>query len=177
MLIKKECISVFLKLTLYINTILFEPQKKKNIKRKLSTRKSKTKISKTNPSDRLISQKSLFKARFMKPLHTHGAPLPILVFSSTHVFFHTVSSHASTLRQKIKVTVYVLTAFFGGVFSGTTKFLAIQQEEKIDLGFSGCSGRTSCESANRKCSWYDWCFFNIIRFIKDNISYLKQHGN
>ena len=131
MLIKKECISIFLKLTLYINTILFEPQKKKNIKRKLSTRKSKTKISKTNPSDRLISQKSLFKAHFMKPLHTHGAPLPILVFSSTHVFFHTVSSHASTLRQKLKVTVYVLTAFFGGVFRVQQSSLLFNRKKKL----------------------------------------------
>ena len=62
----------------------------------------------------------------MNSLHTHGAPLPILVFISTHVFFHTVSLHASPLREKIKVTVYVLAAFFGGVFSGTTRFFAIQ---------------------------------------------------
>ena len=62
----------------------------------------------------------------MNPLHTHGAPLLILVFISTHVFFQLVSSRAFTLREKIKVTVYVLTAFFGGVFSGTTRFFAIQ---------------------------------------------------
>ena len=59
--------SIFLRLTLYMKTIFFELHirilyrehiiKKKNIKNILSNRKSKTKISKINPSDRLISQK------------------------------------------------------------------------------------------------------------------------
>ena len=59
--------SIFLRLTLYMKTTFFELHihilyrehiiKKKNIKNILSNRKSKTKISKINPSDRLISQK------------------------------------------------------------------------------------------------------------------------
>ena len=70
---------------------------KKNINNILSNRKSKTKISKINPSNRLISQKMTVQG-FMKPVHTHGAPQPILGFISNNMFFHTVSACASKLR-------------------------------------------------------------------------------
>ena len=128
------------------------------------------------PTEWLV-KKSLFKARFMKPLHTHGAYQPILGFISIRVFFHSVSACGSKLRKRIEIMVYVPASFFGGVFLGTTRFLAIRQEGKINLGFSICCGRTSCVLVNLKCSCYDWCFFNITRFTKDHIWFLKQRGN
>ena len=63
------------------------------------------KISKMNPSDRLISQKSLFEAHFMKPVHVHETLQPILGFISIDVFFHTVSTCASKLCQRMEMMV------------------------------------------------------------------------
>ena len=83
-------------------------------------------MSKINPSDRLSQKKSLFKARFMKPVHAHGAPQPILGFISIDVFFHTVSASDSELREKIEIMISVPASFSGGVFLGTTRFLAIR---------------------------------------------------
>ena len=62
-------------------------------------------MSKINPPDRLSQKKSLFKARFMKPVHAHGAPQPILGFISIDVFFHTVSTCASKLRERMEMMV------------------------------------------------------------------------
>ena len=65
----------------------------------------------------------------MKPLHAHEAPQPILRFISIDVFLHTVSACTSKLREKIEIIVYLPVSFFGGVFLGIVRFLAIQQEE------------------------------------------------
>ena len=117
---------------IFINYIFINLQGTYNLKKEylniLSNRKSKTKLNEINPSDRLV-KKSLFKARFMKPLHAHGAPQPILRFISIDVFLHTVSACTSKLREKIEIIVYLPVSFFGGVFLGIVRFLAIQQEE------------------------------------------------
>ena len=82
----------------------------------ISNSKSRTKISKINPSDRLISQKTLFKARFMKPLHAHGAPQPILGFISIDLFFHAVSTSALKLREGMEMMVQVPASFLEAYF-------------------------------------------------------------
>ena len=84
----------------------------------LSNRKSKTKICKINPSQRLISQKITVsqKAYFMEPLHDHGAPQAIWDFISIELFFHTVSACASNLLQRIEITVYVPVSFLWHIF-------------------------------------------------------------
>ena len=87
-----------------------------NIKNILSNPKSRTKISKINPSDRLISQKSLFKVRFMTPVHAHGAPQPILGFISIDLFFHTVSTSALKLCEGMEMMVRVPASFLEAYF-------------------------------------------------------------
>ena len=139
---------------IFINYIFINLQGTYNLKKEylniLSNRKSKTRLNEINPSDRFV-KKSLFKARFMKPVHAHGAPSPILRFSridvflhtlhahgapspilrfiSIDVFLHTVSACTSKLGEKIEIIVYLSVSFFGGVYLGTVRFLAIQQEE------------------------------------------------
>ena len=72
------------------------------------------KISRINPSDRLISQKTTFQRTLHKTNAYTWASQPILSFISIHVFFHTVSACASKLRERIEIMVYVFTSFFGG---------------------------------------------------------------
>ena len=52
----------------------------------------------------------------MKPLNAHGAPQSIFGFISIHVIFHTVSTCASTLSERIGIIVYVSASFLVGHF-------------------------------------------------------------
>ena len=110
-------------------------------------------------------------------MHAHGKPQPILGFISIHVLLYTLSACGSKLPERIEIMVYVLVSFFGEVFLGTTRFLAIRQEGKIDMCFTGCCGRATCELLNLKCFWYDWYFFNITKFTKYYIWFFRQCGN
>ena len=63
----------------------------------------------------------------MKPVHAHRAPQPIYGFISIDLFFHTVSTSASKLRERMEMMVQVPAFFFfGGVFLDTIKFIAIR---------------------------------------------------
>ena len=64
----------------------------------------------------------------MKPVHAHRAPQPILGFISIDVFFHTVSIYASKLLRENGNDGLRALIFFGGVFLGTARFLAIREE-------------------------------------------------
>ena len=62
----------------------------------------------------------------MKQLHVHEAHQPTMGFISMHVIFYAVSACASKLHERIGVMVYMHASFLGGVFLGTTRFLAIR---------------------------------------------------
>ena len=45
------------------------------------------------------------------------------------------------------------------------------------FGFLRLQWENMCEVMNLKCFWYDWRFFNITRFMKNHIWFLKLRGN
>ena len=80
-------------------------------------------------------------------------------------------------RESKSWCIFVPASFFWWRTFGYNKVLCYSIGRKIYLEFSGCSGRASCELVYLKCPWYNWCFFNITRFTKNHIWFLKQRCN
>ena len=97
---------------------------KKNIKN-ISNPKSRTKISKINPSDRLISQKITVQSTFHEASACTWSTSTNLVFRQNRcVFLHSKHMCFKTARENGNDGLSAR-IFFGGVFLGTTRFFAI----------------------------------------------------